>query len=163
MSGKFSVSGITLVGRIIAPSRGCLYRKENYMKRPVGKCWEDTVNKLDNDGYSCRTINYKLIGGHRISYEFFIGSIKPGMEIDHVCGIRNCYNPAHLEQVTKSENARRAGYLYHCANGHVKRASGIVRKPKGYYCRSCKALIVRVTSLHGFDIPRDRWSRKNGL
>lgn len=44
---------------------------------------------------------------HRVSYEFHVRPIEPGYEIDHVCMNPPCMNPAHLEQVTKPEHARR--------------------------------------------------------
>jgi hypothetical protein len=32
--------------------------------------------------------------------------IAVGMEIDHICGARNCVNPAHLREVSPQENLR---------------------------------------------------------
>jgi hypothetical protein len=44
---------------------------------------------------------------HRWSFEHFRGPIPPGMPLDHLCRVRLCVNPWHLEVVTASENARR--------------------------------------------------------
>jgi hypothetical protein len=65
---------------------------------------------------------------HRIAYEEMRGPIPEGLEIDHLCRVRCCVNPDHLEAVTKSENIRRgvagirAGERMraktHCPQGH---------------------------------------------
>jgi hypothetical protein len=44
---------------------------------------------------------------HRYSYEFFTSAIPTGYDIDHLCRVRNCVNPDHLEAVTRSENLGR--------------------------------------------------------
>jgi hypothetical protein len=36
---------------------------------------------------------------HRISYAYFKGTIPPGYDVDHRCGVRCCINPAHLRLV----------------------------------------------------------------
>ncbi len=45
---------------------------------------------------------------HRVMYEWFIDDIPPGMQVDHLCRVRLCCNPAHMELVTPRENMRRA-------------------------------------------------------
>lgn len=44
---------------------------------------------------------------HRVSYEHFIGHVPSGMELDHLCRVRACCNPDHLEPVTRLENIMR--------------------------------------------------------
>ena len=63
---------------------------------------------------------------HRWSYEYFIGPVPKGLEIDHLCRVRHCVNPLHLEPVTPSENIRRSpdhiskrrAAQTTCQNGH---------------------------------------------
>lgn len=56
---------------------------------------------------------------HRIAYEFTNGPIPEGLEIDHLCRVRNCVNPAHLEAVTHRENMLRSTALQvECLRGH---------------------------------------------
>lgn len=70
-------------------------------------CWVWTETMFGN-GYG----DFYFVGedwlAHRVSYQLFHGSaIFPGMTIDHLCRVRECVNPDHLEQVTLAENARR--------------------------------------------------------
>lgn len=52
-----------------------------------------------------------VFGGlaHRRVYEERVGPIPLGLEPDHLCRVRACVNPSHLELVTHKENMRR-GY-----------------------------------------------------
>jgi hypothetical protein len=48
---------------------------------------------------------------HRAAYTVWVGPIPDGLQIDHLCRVTSCVNPAHLEPVTILENVRRAlGY-----------------------------------------------------
>lgn len=44
---------------------------------------------------------------HRFFYEREHGPLPPGVQLDHLCRVRHCVNPAHLEPVTNAENCRR--------------------------------------------------------
>jgi len=45
--------------------------------------------------------------GHRFAYELLVGPVPDGLELDHICKIKRCVNPAHLEPVPHIENSRR--------------------------------------------------------
>lgn len=45
---------------------------------------------------------------HRLVYEAFVGPVPDGLHIDHLCRIRHCCNPDHLEAVSQGENNRRS-------------------------------------------------------
>jgi len=44
---------------------------------------------------------------HRVVYELLVGAIPQGLVLDHLCRVRCCCNPAHLEAVTVRENTHR--------------------------------------------------------
>ena len=57
---------------------------------------------------------------HRVAYELSVGPIPTGLTLDHLCRVRQCVNPAHLEPVSGVENTRRGGNAAktHCIHGH---------------------------------------------
>lgn len=48
-----------------------------------------------------------MVPAHRVVYEMYKGPISEGDEIDHLCRVRRCVNPHHLEAVASRENTRR--------------------------------------------------------
>ena len=56
---------------------------------------------------------------HRYVFAFHGGQLVKGLTLDHLCRVKNCVNPDHLEQVTFEENkARERAALAVCKNGH---------------------------------------------
>jgi hypothetical protein len=117
------------------------------MARDASGCWVWHGN-VDKCGYGRLADNHRLDSAHRISYKLFKGPIPTGLEIDHLCRNRSCFNPAHLEAVTHRENIMRgegvaAKYAKqtHCKHGHeltpenVYHWRGIMRT-----CRTCDRL-----------------------
>ena len=47
------------------------------------------------------------MGAHRWSYQHHIGPVPEGLVLDHLCRVRHCVNPDHLEPVTSRENTLR--------------------------------------------------------
>lgn len=60
-------------------------------------------------GYGKANLNGKPVMAHRVAYQLFVGPIPDGLTIDHLCRVRGCVNPLHLEPVTRRENTLR-GY-----------------------------------------------------
>lgn len=54
-----------------------------------------------------RKTGFKYMGAHRFSYELANGKISENMYLDHLCRVRACVNPDHLEMVTPQVNAIR--------------------------------------------------------
>ena len=73
---------------------------------PNSGCWL-YLGPLQPDGYGGITFNGKTCRAHRVSYTIFKGEIPPGLELDHLCRVRCCVNPDHLEPVSRLVNVRR--------------------------------------------------------
>lgn len=66
-------------------------------------CWLWT-GPLNHSGYGTASGQ----GAHRVVFQRLVGTVASGLELDHLCRVRNCVRPDHLEPVTRSENVRRA-------------------------------------------------------
>jgi hypothetical protein len=59
-------------------------------------CWLWT-GCLQSEGYATFRFNKKTVYVHRLVFEFFNGKIPTGLELEHTCHVRHCFNPDHLE------------------------------------------------------------------
>jgi len=77
-------------------------------------CWEWTAYILPN-GYGWFGLvtgaNQRNALAHRVAYEFVVGPVPTGLQLDHLCRNRRCVNPDHLEPVTRRENILRGQSL----------------------------------------------------
>lgn len=101
--------------------------------------WRGTV---DGDGYGRRWDPWarKDRKAHRVAYEEIVGPIPTGLVIDHLCRVRNCVNPAHMEPVTREENIARglaSPNKTHCINGHEFNEQNTYRRGRRRHCRVC--------------------------
>lgn len=103
-------------------------------------CWLWRLTK-DKDGYGEGCFQKRKRRAHRLSYEAFVGPIPAGMHIDHLCRVRDCVNPEHLEPVTPGVNIRRGrtGYTKrtHCKRGHAFSEHGRTDTTGRSQCRIC--------------------------
>lgn len=85
---------------------------------------------------------------HRLAYEMWVGPIPEGLDLDHLCRVRNCLNPEHLEPVTRKENLRRGIGAQlsserqlsktECRNGHLYTEATMYIDYRGLRkCRIC--------------------------
>lgn len=124
-------------------------------RRPdLGPCWFWTAYR-DLNGYgrfSKRRGNMSM--AHRVSYELVVGGIPIGLELDHLCVVRHCVNPGHLEPVEHAENSRRSSLgevtrarlaaQTHCLNGHeFDEANTHIQRSGARRCRPCSAARAR--------------------
>ncbi|MFO0253725.1 MAG: HNH endonuclease signature motif containing protein [Betaproteobacteria bacterium] len=112
-------------------------------------CWRWQRAK-NGDGYGIMTVyegsprKKKTIGVHRVAYREWVGPVPLGMVLDHLCRVRDCANPKHLEPVRPGENTlrgrspivlQRLEPTYAC--GHPKDAQHTYVNPKTGK-RNCK-------------------------
>lgn len=111
----------------------------------VGGCWWWT-GQLTDDGYGRIKIKGGLYGAHRIAYMALVSEIPTGLELDHLCRIRHCVNPYHLEPVTQRVNTlrgdtfgRRQISQTHCKRGHELAGDNLrPRTDRHRECLPCK-------------------------
>lgn len=82
---------------------------------------------------------------HRLAYTILVGPIPEGMQLDHLCRKRPCWNPEHLEPVTNAENTLRGlrgRMVTKCAQGHPYNIGNTGRHGKGRrrHCLECNRL-----------------------
>lgn len=128
--------------------------KERFLKKVAVMdfgCWLWCGGLTDN-GYASFSHDNPSKYGYIFSYLTFVGPITSELELDHLCRMRRCVNPEHLEAVPHQVNSLRgespsallAGRT-HCANGHEfteenthyrKRNNGTLAR----VCRACRNL-----------------------
>lgn len=72
----------------------------------ITPCWV-WQRQLTEEGYGRISVNGKVQRVHRYYYEHKYGPIPEDRELDHLCRIRSCCRPDHLEPVTGQVNKQR--------------------------------------------------------
>src|SRR5947199_10429500 len=100
-------------------------------------CWL-SERYLDRDGYSHVRVQGRMFYAHRHIWEILRGPIPQGLEIDHLCRVRNCVNPQHLEVVTHRINLLRGNGFpgiearrSDCGQGHEYTVDSLRINPDG--------------------------------
>lgn len=115
-------------------------------KTPTG-CWLWIATAVHEFGYGRFFYGGKTIEAHVYAYTKCIGQIPKGKQIDHLCRMPACVNPAHLEAVTLAENVLRGqspmailARRTHCARGnHPLSGENLFINANGQReCRICR-------------------------
>lgn len=114
------------------------------MPVPESGCWLWTGATLRH-GYGCFHVTSKRSAqAHRIAYEIFKGPIQQGLTIDHLCKVKPCVNPDHMEAVTQRENVLRGeakaaqqARQTSCKNGHPLDGANLMVDGNHRHCRTC--------------------------
>lgn len=119
----------------------------------LGPCWLWTggLTAHSYGSFACepRRPNGHLSskGAHRYAYEILVGPVPEGLVLDHLCRVKACVCPEHLEPVTNAENLRRGApnvsalnrEKTHCDYGHPFSGENLRIRPKTgeRQCRAC--------------------------
>lgn len=110
-------------------------------------CWEWQAGRsYYGYGVFAATPADRRHAAHRYAYEFCVGSIPTGLQIDHLCRNHACVNPDHMELVPQRENMRRGfgasalnARKTHCLRGHPFDGANLRRRSDGRRdCYICK-------------------------
>jgi hypothetical protein len=120
-----------LLSKLELSNNGCLIWR--------GKCTRDGYGTIKNDG--------RYLRAHRVAYELLVGPIPAGLQLDHLCRVRNCCNPLHLEPVTSRVNTLRGNGLTaihalktSCPQGHAYDENNTyLDRANRRHCRTCRA------------------------
>ena len=107
-------------------------------------CWLWQGGK-NTEGYGYIRVGGRQISVHRAAYLDRVGPIPAGLELDHLCRVRHCCNPAHLEPVTGRENLHRSPVTLarlnavktHCPQGHPLSGENLAISCGRRVCRVC--------------------------
>lgn len=123
------------------------------------KCWEWTAS-TNKGGYGNFTSSDRqYTKAHIFAYEYFKGKIPEGLELDHLCRVRHCVNPDHLEAVNHLTNMTRALNFRelshrktHCKRGHEFTFENTYHSPKGHRdCYTCRRMRDKKRQITGED------------
>jgi hypothetical protein len=110
-----------------------------------GSCWLWTAAKMQA-GYGVFGVTHaRVVLAHRFAWEWLVGPIPQGLELDHLCRVPQCVNPDHLEPVTPRVNKLRGqspsalhARKTHCPQGHPYAGRNLYVAPSGQRgCREC--------------------------
>ncbi|MGN6128491.1 MAG: HNH endonuclease signature motif containing protein [Humibacter sp.] len=117
------------------------------------------------DGYGRFKLGGAMRQAHRLSYAMAYGSVPAGLQLDHLCRVRHCVAPDHLEPVTSQENSRRGSGVAaknaaktHCLRGHrYDDANTYIPPAGGRRCLACQRIRdlargdrIQISAAHGY-------------
>jgi HNH endonuclease len=124
------------------PTREAL---ERYSPEPNTGCWL-WMGHVTSWGYGILSLRGKPVRAHRYFYQSLRGPISDGKQLDHLCRVKCCVNPNHLEVVTSRVNVLRGIgpsavniKKEYCLRGHSLSGDNLyVPRDLSRQCRECK-------------------------
>ena len=94
-------------------------------------CWIFGGTIAEN-GYGGIRHEGKMRRVHVVTYEAKNGPVPDGLELDHLCRVRPCCNPDHVEPVTHLENIRRSSLVGRVNNSKRNSLGQFMAEEKGF-------------------------------
>ena len=112
-------------------------------------CWTWSAYR-NPDGYGQCWFQGQMRLAHRVSFFLTYGRW-PIPQTDHLCKVKECVRPDHLDEVTaRQNNLRTHGTDTHCKHGHLRSPENTIRVGKNSSCcRECHREVSR------------RWNREH--
>lgn len=136
----------------------------------TGFCWLWTAH-INSGGYGTfRGRDRRMVKAHRFAYETLLGPIPNGQHLDHLCRVRRCVNPDHLEAVEPRVNTLRGmsptailARKVLCSRGHKLSGDNLAIVKGRRCCRECDrirgaAYRERKRHVPPLDIPGACWT-----
>ena|SRR5215469_14381135 len=127
--GGYAAAVSRLLSKIrIDPSSGCWI-------------WQGALSR----GYGVIKIDGKMLKTHRVMFRHGYGPIRKGFHLDHLCRVKACANPEHLEEVSPRENMMRGESIQalnarktECDHGHkFSDENTYIDKRGNRACKTC--------------------------
>ncbi len=135
------------------PPLTVLERFLSHVEVQTGGCWLWT-SAIHKKGYGQFGVGDHTYQAHRWSYEYFIGPIPQGLQLDHLCRNRACVHPEHVEPVTSRVNGHRG--LRGILNQHrTSEYIGVSWEPRRKKWRAHITIDGRMHHLGYFDLKED--------
>lgn len=112
----------------------------------LGPCllWTKALNPQTGYGQVWDWRAKKVTVAHRVAFELTNGPIPTGLQVDHLCRVRRCGRPTHLEAVTGAVNIQRGHQSRGTAAVHAC-ACGATISTRNRQCRTCYLTSTRST------------------
>jgi hypothetical protein len=105
----------------------------------------------DRDGYGQVGWRGRMTRAHRLAFVLAGSAIPEGLTLDHLCRVKHCVNPRHLEAVSHRTNILRGNTLAarnaatrQCPRGHPYEGDNLyVNRAGRRVCRTCDRISSR--------------------